>query len=232
MSFKRILCLIKRDLFLRIRNIMFTIVSLGIFLLLFEKHNSVDMFAAFFYAGGFIVTSYAFSDLHDVYRGYAYLTLPASPFEKFFSRWCLSSIIYVVLSILVYSLLSQTALSVQHWDEKQVLEPTILSLIETPSSGIWPVVAKYMVLQPVVFLGAVYFKHHVLLKTGVFVSLFLLLITALVFLVGYASAPHAVGFGLMYLFKQLYSPAYYFFWVLLAPLCLSIAYVRFTECEM
>ncbi len=68
--------------------------------LLYEHYNS---YASTLLMGGFILSSLAFHDLGNTLRRYHYLTLPASTFEKFIGMWLLTSVGWILLYTLTYT---------------------------------------------------------------------------------------------------------------------------------
>ena len=112
------------------------------------------------YVGGLIVTSRIFKDFHDTLKGPAWLLIPASPLEKISSRIALSTVIYVITSMLIYfglSLLSEGF----NWMLLRRHHP----LFNPFDAKVLQGVALYFVFQAPLLVGAVYFQKHSLSKT-------------------------------------------------------------------
>jgi len=71
-------------------------------LLIEFRHTSG--FAFHLLIGGFVLSSLTFKDLGNSLRRYHYLTLPVSTFEKFLSMWLLTSVGWILVYTLVFSL--------------------------------------------------------------------------------------------------------------------------------
>ncbi len=234
MSFERVIGLIKNDLS-RLRETFgyITPMYFGVTLVLLRsshQHAWINWHQFFLYAEGFFITRNVFSDLHSLGKVYRYLTLPASVFEKFFSRWFVTGALYVsmftLFNVAVYFLLRLLL----------ILEGStsyFLDSFEIASPAVWHAMLTYLVLHSVVFLGCIYFKKHALVKTTVAVmtlmSTFLLLASLGVYLL----YPEDVAFHWVFLLFE--HGAFWgksFFWVLLAPICLMLAYSYFKKCEI
>jgi hypothetical protein len=176
------------------------------------------------------------------------LTLPASSLEKFASKLVVTSIGYVLVSLVLYFIfsviafaLSRLAFGVAHgiFDPSQ---PVILLCI-----GI------FLVTQSIFLLGAVYFRRNSFIKTILFLFVSSIVYCAFIALVG------ALTFYIMLLvtgiefpfdlfFKGLYypsiPPAMYdlsgvfvvviriVFWFILAPLIWVMAFFRLKDIEV
>lgn len=240
MNFKRVMGLMQKDYLVLKDMILYlyiVLVMLSTALSCLGVYPTLNLYMFFLCTGGFIFTRHVFSDLHDDSKGYSYLILPASSFEKLFSRWLLSGIVYaLVFTILLYGLFSLSLFTAH-------LMPTLSSklLITQPSfwqslgailPSVWHTILVYLVLHSVVFLGAIYFKKHALFKTSLTLMVLVSLLALFIGLMTYFLCPGCMVFGLMHLFKRVYLGGYYFFWICLAPICLAIAYVRFKEYEI
>lgn len=121
--------------------------------------------------GGFILSSLAFGDLGSTLKKINYLMLPVSTFEKFLCMWFLTSIGWIVVYTVLFTLFSLLINSMG-----TVLFSHIQFIPFRPLSRLpLNVVKYYFVLQGVFLIGAVHFKGYVLPKT-----LFTLIIFGLV----------------------------------------------------
>ncbi len=215
MNILRIMKLIKNDLLMQSKTILMAGIATAVLFLFFNTNDIKGMYVPFLHLIGLTITGYAFSDVHDKKRGYRYLLLPASSFEKFFSRWFSTSMLYLLsFSVLLYAL-------------------GFLAPYE-----IWQAIPGYLILQSVFLLGAIYFKKNVLLKTGLLISLPVVLVPVILIFISlvnfnwiilmvtndlssFASFSAGTNWGI-----------YYFSKLFLAPICLLIGYIRFKECEI
>ncbi|MDF1646219.1 MAG: hypothetical protein P1U61_04440 [Legionellaceae bacterium] len=240
MNIKRVMNLMKNDL-LMLKDIatylyiIFVCVSSGLSTL--GMPPTLNQYLFFLCGSGFIFTSYAFSDLHEVSKGYSYLILPASKFEKLFARWLLTSIVYAfIFTFLLYGLFVLNYFTndlMPNVDAKVlVTQLSFWHSLRVIFPGVLHVMLFYLALHALVFLGCIYFKKHALFKVSL--SVMTLMSVLILFFAGmlYLLGPGLTVSSFMNLFKQLFVGGYYFFWILLAPICLSIAYVRFKEYEI
>ncbi|MBL7084056.1 MAG: hypothetical protein ISS41_10590 [Candidatus Aminicenantes bacterium] len=112
------------------------------------------------YLGGLIVTSRIFKEFHDTVKGPAWLLIPASLLEKASSRIVLSTMVYVVITMLIYFCFSLASEGF-NW----LLFRRYHSLFNPFDPLILHGVALYFVLQAPLLVGAVYFQKHSLSKT-------------------------------------------------------------------
>lgn len=227
MNFKRVMGLIKSD-YLRVKEgfvygyIPFVVLASA--LLEFKLSPTyVNLFCL--YAGGFLLTSYIFSDLHDVHQRQHYLTLPASCFEKLFSRWLMSGIGYVVCFLLLIDIPYAVGCIIKYFTSFDVYNtPGARDFLSKAS----PAILGYLVLHSIVLLGSVHFKKQVLLKTAAIMTICVSFLAALVLLIGYLLKL----MGLECYFEVVLLSGYYLFWGLLAPVALATAYLRFKKYEI
>lgn len=163
------------------------------------------------YIGGFILTSTAFNDLHDRQRAHLFIMLPCSNLERFISKWFLTSLGYAIGTLIVYycSLLLK----------KNTQEFSLYILRD---------VGNYIILQSIVLLGAITFKKHALIKTALFVSIVFMLLSGLTMLNVWLFYPHYFN----PMMDSISIRKYMDFWVLIAPFCWYVAYLKLTEYEL
>jgi len=112
------------------------------------------------YVGGLIVTSRIFKDFHDTVKGPAWLLIPASLLEKVSSRIALSTVMYVITTMLIYfgfSLVSEGFNWLLFRRHHLLFNPFDQLVLHG--------VALYFVLQAPLLVGAIYFQKHSLSKT-------------------------------------------------------------------
>lgn len=228
LNFKRFLYLLTNNLRVQAKPIMMVAATLTLFLMLMPYHASGEsaMYFQILYIGGFIVTSLAFKDLHDHSKAHLFLMLPCSNLERFLSRWLLTSVIYALGTLLlyyVYSLVS-TVVLIQIFNKQSSTLPLI-------DSELWMGILKYIILQSVVLLGAISFKRFILIKTALVVGVFFTLLSLFSVLSGlvllfpdYSQSKS--------LFELMFNGSHFIFWVILAPFCWYLTYLRLTEYEL
>jgi len=196
---------------------------------LFSPLNAINGFSTYFallYIGGFIVTSFAFNDLHERSKAHLFLMLPCSNFERFLNKWLLSGIGYALSLLIAYYLFSFINGAINLLVFEQHI-PTINLL----QSVLWIGIGKYLILQSVILLGAIMFRKYVLIKTALVVGCFFLIFTifsaAINLIVLFPD--YSQGELLMHTAHKI---GHFIFWVLLAPFCWTITYLRLTEYEL
>jgi hypothetical protein len=184
-----------------------------------------------FFLGGFILTSNIFSELHTPQKSYFYLTLPVSAAEKLIGSWLLTSPAYVLVFTLVAYLI--------------YLIPTVMvgDLYPVPAffnQDFLKIIATYLVIQTIFFLGAAYFRKYNFLKTVL--SVFLLQITIglyaglLVWLLFDSNKVNGrdimdTGFK-SFVENTIPQIAHVLFWYVLGPFLLVVSYFSLKEREV
>lgn len=187
------------------------------------------------FLGGFVITSTAFSEMHKPEKSAHYITLPASGLEKVFSSWLSTSVIFVLFAVSFFYVT---------WYVASLLA---FSLTNTPFTSInffdanlWKIIGIYFAVQPVFFLGAIYFKGYNFLKT--LLALFVISIVHSIFqtlfglvffgeLVFNNSIENANWTGGEEFFLNLLDIIKVFGLYILPPFLLIVSYIRFNERE-
>ncbi len=182
--------------------------------------------------GGFILSSMAYRDLGNPLRRYNYLTLPASTLEKFISMWMLTSVAWILLYTLTYTIYTLIA---------NAIGPLLYDhLTFVPFEPLGPSAARtmryYFVLQGIFLAGAAHFRGYPFPKTLLTLVLFGAACGTMMYFVmkgmfdydmGAESDPFA---GLPS--GQLWDLLQWLFWWLLAPLCWVITFLGLKEQEV
>ncbi len=251
--FNRFQRLIKNELLTQYRTLLIAGGAiLGIllfinFLSLLGNNRAVaptSFYGLLLFAGGYIVSSMAFTDLHHPQKSYLYLTLPCSNAEKFLSRLILTSVGYGLATLILYFLFS-----------------ALISLLSMLLTGYAPPMFNpfdreifislgvYLVTQSLFLAGAVYFRKHAFIKTvlSLFGLLLLLLLFTLLILrlffwndwVDLRNYPRDlfVSSGLTKatlesFFITLGKILKYLFWTVLAPFFWIVTFLRLKETEV
>ena len=197
-------------------------------------HDHSGGYASTLIIGGFILTSLAFGDLGNNLKRYSYLTLPASPFEKFFCMWLLTSIGWIVVYTIDYTLYAFVA---------NMVGGMLFSLVRfVPFDPLGPAALLsmkfYFVLQGIFLVGAVHFKGYVLPKTLFALVLFTLFsgVIAYFFLTDVMDAeteeclsqPDFLSGSATHGFWQI---VVWIFWWLFAPITWVLAYTGMKDKE-
>ena len=168
-SLKRFYYLLRRDLFSNYRVLLVAMAATAAVLLVASiiayLSNGTENFHLTFYSmiliiGGFIISSTVFSELHNGQRSYVYLTLPGSIFEKYVEKLLLTSLVYVIGSVIFYfafSLLASGVNLMVFGRGTALFNPFNIEILEN--------IGRYLVLQSLFLFGAVYFKKQAFIKT-------------------------------------------------------------------
>jgi len=199
------------------------------------------------FVGGFVLTSVIFRELYTKPRGQFYLTLPASHAEKLISKWLLTAILFPIAVTLLYWLYDGIVHSIFTLISEQGY-PTNRFSDEWASSKFRQLPFIYIVLQSVLFLGAITFTKYNIFKTGF--SLFacavgLLIIALILFrfiMWDYFDGmqfPNSEMRALIpsksfqeNIVKRIPIVAKFLFWFVLAPYLLLVSYFKLKEREI
>ena len=203
-SINRLYHLVLNDLKQHATMIFITAVSLLIFF-------SVLPYLFVLYVGGFMLTSVAFNDLHDRQRAHLVLMLPCSNLDRFISKWFLTSIGYAMGTLALYYLFLFLTKNISEF-----------------SPGLWGSIGNYVILQSIVLLGAITFKKNALIKTALFVSIVFIFLTGLIMLNVWLFYPNYFD----PIMDSISIKKYMEFWILIAPFCLYVTYLKLTEYEL
>lgn len=171
-NINRLKLLVLRDFGINYKTMLIATAAVGGFLMFIgtltiifgeksmNQQNILGMVMPTLIIMGLISTSMVFSELHSPHKGYIYLTLPASAFEKLIAAWLVSSVFYVIFSMAlllflnVYYILIALLFSSQSVELVNIFSPEVLKPL-----------GVYMVVQSGFLLGAIYFRKVNFLKT-------------------------------------------------------------------
>lgn len=177
-SIKRFQLFFQRYLFLNYKGVFIAFASISGLLIfiavLTSIGHSVISQEAFivlsyvsYFLGGAIITSACFNELHKPEKSIHFLTLPASPLEKFATAYISTTVIYSFVAVAFYYIAYYVASLLAMMLTNTPLEP-----INFFDAELIRVMEIYFVAQSVFFLGAIYFRGHNFLKT--LLSLFII----------------------------------------------------------
>ena len=205
--------------------------------LVIEKHVIVFQheagYAFSLLTGGYIVSSLAFNDLGNTLKRYKYLMLPVSTLERFVCMWLLTTIGWVILYTIIYTLYSFAANAIG----QLIFSKVNFTPFDPLQSFSFQVIRIYLITQGIFLVGAAHFRGYVFPKT-----LFVLILSAIVIgtityfsLKEYFLADHYcevtddgnVDCGLINSFMAhgVWNMAQWLFWWVLAPLTWVITYL-------
>lgn len=116
---------------------------------------------------GTIYTSTVFADLGDKKKAIAYLTLPASHFEKYLVAWLYSFLIFLLIYTISFYIVALLLLNVKHIPGQA---DGVINLLQKTHLEMALV---YAFLHSIAFLGAVYFNKLHFIKTAFVFFVFL-----------------------------------------------------------
>jgi len=116
---------------------------------------------------GFILSSIVYLELGKFSTKQAYLTIPATTFEKWLSKWVISAILFPIAFVLLYQVFAQVC----YWATARLgVELVRVSLFDPL---IWKFVGLYILLQSLFLLGSVSMPNYSLFKSLAIVLLLL-----------------------------------------------------------
>lgn len=109
---------------------------------------------------GFIVSSFAFSEIHDSRAGVFVFVSPGSLLEKYLSRIILTSLGWIVAATAVYIAATAAGAAVAGW-----LFHRSHGIFLPSRRWIWQTMASYLATQSVFAFGSIYFRKAAFIKT-------------------------------------------------------------------
>lgn len=244
--------LLRRDLYLLYRSVLLGGgAAAGVFLFIvlvsnltapgsLETEFSQSFFGALLLIGGYLVSAAIFNNIHRSPQNYFEFIIPASLPEKIISKLLLSALVFTVIAVIGFWLLTIIAnlLTI-------LLTPFNFPLFRPFANETLHIIAIYLVTQSIFLFGGIYFKKHSFLKTVVVCFLLVIILSAVVGLCGYLlfrnyapDFPPAVQLSLAdnsaleATMKTWGKIAEYAFWILLAPYFWILSYIRLRETEV
>lgn len=182
--------------------------------------------ALFFYtAGGLFLTSAVFYELHSPDTAFLTLTLPATSLEKLAGAWFITSVLYTLVSVLLYLTL---VLTLHGFSLIFISSDVPFSVYQLNSSEVVQTLLNYFGYQSIFLLGAVVFRKNNFLKTLLGIIVFLaglFMIGGLLFLIIGGSALEG-SYTLQISSNDLFTTLYPILNILIVLVILSISYIR------
>lgn len=226
-SLKRFYYLVLNELKQNRKIIFIAFMTILLFFLIlpFSPSASLATYPFFLYAGGFIITSRAFKDLHDPTRACSFLMLPCSNLEKFLSKWLLTSVIYAIGLLLICCVISVICGLIG-----VIFYHTSFYIFNIFQAGFPVVIGKYMIIQSIILLGAISFKQYPLIKTALALLILFFILSLFSLMISFFFCPTCLpGFLIV---SASFHGLYFIFWLLAAPLCWYITYLKLAEYEL
>ena len=242
LSMTRLMLLLRSNLITDYRSwltIMATVAGVIFITALFPGNGSskfyLNWFAFILFAGGLIMTSRAFHEMHDKTRNEAFLLTPASSLEKTIIKLFTTTAIFI-LSLILFVFIVSVIIS--------IIKPFLLnnpSAILNPfNEQIFQLIPKYLFVQSLYFLGAAWFKKIHFIKTTFMISaivIALLLITIISIKMFFGSFQTNINFDPSTFenlgdYKSIALTLYYGLAYLIPATCWLIAWFRVNEVQV
>ena len=175
--FDRYLKLLRNEMKFNHRGILIIAAGTFVFLTLLsffvsERVGHDDQFMNIWYGitlmfGGFYYTSIAFRELNRQNTAHLYLMTPASTLEKFLTKWTLSTVGFVLVHLVIYTIFSKIAMGFDSYFGHvyfNAFEP----FSETPVL----LMKLYLILSSVFLLGSITFRKYEFFKTQLILNVF------------------------------------------------------------
>lgn len=111
------------------------------------------------FIGGYIFTSHIFNEMHQIQKGYNFLTLPVSIHERLANAWLLTGIFFPALSLLVMAAMVFLANLIMNFTVDVAPFQSVFS------HNSFVLIRIYIITQTIFLFGSVYFRKNNFLKT-------------------------------------------------------------------
>jgi hypothetical protein len=186
--------------------------------------------------GGFILSSLAFNDLRNTLRRFHYLTLPVSTLERFFCMWLLTSVGWILLFTITFTIYTWIANPIGQLVFRNVTFRAFDPFGSLPLNAM----KYYFVLQGIFLVGAVHFRGYVFPKTLFTLILFGMICTLIAYFfmkdIMYPEIedimsiePNPLENKPVYQFWLIFK---WLFWWIMPPLCWVMAYIGLKDQEV
>jgi type IV secretory pathway VirB3-like protein len=175
--------------------------------------------------GGLFLTSAVFYELQSPDTAFLTLTLPATSFEKMASAWLITSVLYTIVSAVLYLAL---VLILHVFSMLYIASDVPFSLYQLSSNEVGQTLVSYFGYQSVFLLGAVVFRKNNFLKTLLSLIIFtagLFILLGFFFLIFGGSSLEG-SFTFQFSTNDLFTTLYPIFNILIVLVILTISYIR------
>ena len=207
----------------------------------FDYNAGSGLFGFTLFIGGLIFTSTVFDEMNHPQPKQFYLTTPSSHLEKFGSKLLLSTIVYTVLTMVLFvviSFVTTTLIELRTGRDLEYFNPFFGENIE--------IIKSYLIIQSIFLLGAVTFRQVSFLKTLAIIIGIGFVLSSISLTIGIGSLIQYFPWkgdidvnmtdidkdgieGTMDVFLKV---VYWLYLLLLAPLMWLISYFKLTEKEV
>ncbi len=159
----RIYLLFKRDFREDLKSLIIASAAVSVFIFFLINESAFEhtaLYPLFLYTGGFVYTSACFREIHQRDRNSVYLLLPASVIEKFIHRLLTTTIVWILFSLVLYSISSFAAVISVNYAFNAGLPH-----FNPFSAEIFRTFPVYIINSSLFFLGSVYFRKMHFFKT-------------------------------------------------------------------
>ncbi len=190
---------------------------------------------------GAIAASLTMEKMRDKEGRFSVLMLPATSFEKFFSRWLISTVGYLVAFFLVFELADFTRVAVFSLvrpDLSELIEPIKLwdmGLMKEPEYARWYLITMYFFVQSLFVLGSAVWPKNSFLKT--FAAVMLIVFVYFLLSATLVNSLGKMGGNYPFIFRSMFAertlcPILSAFFAVFALVNWTLAYFRFRESEI
>ncbi len=144
----------------------FLIVPVAEYSKVYDSHSGAYAFALL--TGGFILSSLAFHGLRNTLSRIQYLTLPVSSLERFICMWLLTSVGWIILFTLTFTLYTWIANPIG----QLLFRDVTFRAFDPFGKTAWHAIRYYFVIQGIFLAGAAFSRGYVLPKTLFILILF------------------------------------------------------------
>ena len=220
--------------------LMFIFYLIAYFQKTCDYNSQVHLFFTVFFIAGYIFSSRSFNELGDYRTGYMYLTLPVSNLERLLVGWLNSSLVYAVIGVITFFVISTVANMLAAVSSGFTFEWFGLDFY---SKIVLPTLI-YLVTQTVFVMGAAFFKKNPFLKTLLAIFIISVALNIITTFLGFAIIgefnPHNMNindnnFPIEFkMFIEDTFPVFFkiLFWYITVPFFLLVSYFRLKETEI
>lgn len=203
-----------------------------------------NLFPLVLLGGGLIFTSVSFYEFNEKTGTHHYLSLPASTFEKFLSKWLITAILFPIATVILFWLYSKIGDWLYYKHGNYIVEEYDGWSVTNWWS--WFFIRLYLVIQTIYLVGAIAFQKYTFFKTSLSTFLTILLFGGLCFLsfrlifadffVGFLSPNHELSLVTNdetqdFMMNHYQNGLEYGLWLLLPAVMLVVGFFKLKEKE-
>lgn len=231
-SLARIAQLIRIDCVIERKNIISTLATVIILLLLLELLSpglaiSGSTFHFFLYIIGLMLVNRIGRDFHDPHLMLRYFSLPCTSLERFLAKLILVTIGVVATCLVLFGIFSLLSFVLNDF-----IWGRIVPIFNFSSHQLWLANFQFVIIQSVFLLGATYFKRNSVTKTTLSIGCIVLLYLFLLLFTGAFGCAGCANFTVYIRFMQGVGMLPVLFWVILGPVCWLLTYWLIAHREM